>query len=102
MNVKLTSENGAALAKYAQLSGHTPAEFLNRYLTDNMIALFENPRSSELESHLATLEYRTGADAERVAALIEKRITERSAGRTQNLLTKAGESRFITLTTPKQ
>jgi hypothetical protein len=36
MNIELAQENAAALAKYAELTGHTPAEFLNRYLSDNM------------------------------------------------------------------
>ena len=65
--IKLTPENAAALAKYAQLSAG-PAEFLNRYLEGNMVPLFENPKSGEPESHLATLEYRTQADAERFVA----------------------------------
>jgi hypothetical protein len=43
MNVELTAENASALARYAALAGHTPSEFLNRYLTDNMVTLFENP-----------------------------------------------------------
>jgi hypothetical protein len=42
MKIDLTPANAAALAKYAALAGCTPAEFLNRYLTDNMVALFEN------------------------------------------------------------
>jgi hypothetical protein len=79
---KLTPENSAALTKYAALAGYTPAEFLNQYLTDNMVALFENPRSGELESYLGSLEYRTLADAERVVAWIGKRIAERSGDRT--------------------
>jgi hypothetical protein len=79
MNVELTAENATALAKYAALAGCTPSEFLNRYLTDNMVALFENRRSGELESHLANLEYRTRADAERVVAWMENRA-ERSTG----------------------
>jgi hypothetical protein len=33
-----------------------------------MVPLFENPKLGEPESHLATLEYRTQADAERVVA----------------------------------
>jgi hypothetical protein len=78
MKVELTPENAAALTKYAALAGHTPSEFLNRYLTDNMIALFENPRSGKLESHLGNIEYRTRADAERVVAWMEKRVAERS------------------------
>src|ERR1700675_2909246 len=61
----LTPQNTAALAKYAALAGHTPTEFLNRYLEENMVALFENQRAGDLESHLANLEYRTRADAER-------------------------------------
>jgi hypothetical protein len=32
MNIELTTENAAALAKYAALAGRTLAEFLNRYL----------------------------------------------------------------------
>jgi hypothetical protein len=48
-----------------------------------MIALFDNPKSGELESHLAPVsKYRTRPNAERVAAWIEKRIAERSAART--------------------
>ena len=30
MKIELTPDNAVALAKYAQLSGHTPADFLNR------------------------------------------------------------------------
>jgi hypothetical protein len=44
-----------------------------------MVALFENPRSGDLESHFGNLEYRTLADVERVAAWMEKRA-ERSTG----------------------
>ena len=71
-------QNTAALAKYAALAGHTPTEFLNRYLEENKVALFENQRAGDLESHLANLEYRTRADAERVVAWIEKRVIERA------------------------
>jgi len=80
MKIELTPENAAALVKYAASAGHTPADFLNRYLAENMVALFENPKSGDLESHLGNLEYRTQADAERVVAWIEKRVTERSQG----------------------
>jgi hypothetical protein len=45
-----------------------------------MVPLFENPRSGDLETRLGNLEYRTGADAERVVAWMEKRVTERSTG----------------------
>jgi hypothetical protein len=83
MKIELTPENSATLTKYAELTGHTPAEFLNRYLADNMVALFENERSGELESHLGNLEYHTRADAERVVAWMGKRISERSDGRTR-------------------
>lgn len=82
MNIELTAENAAALAKYAALVGQTPAEFLNRYLSDNMVALSENPSSGDLESHLGNLEYRTRTDAELAVAWMEKRIAERSDGRT--------------------
>ena len=50
MKIELTPDNATALVRYAELAGHTPAEFLNRYLTDNMVALFENPRSGDLET----------------------------------------------------
>jgi hypothetical protein len=80
MNLVLTPENAAALTKYAALTGCTPAEFLNRYLSDNMVALFENPRSGDLEAHLGNLEYRTRADAERVVAWMEQRVSERLHG----------------------
>jgi hypothetical protein len=62
MKIELTPENAAALAKYAALAGHTPGEFLNQYLADNMVPLFENLESGELESHLGNIEYRTQAD----------------------------------------
>lgn len=78
--IELTPGNAAALTKYAALAGRTPAEFLNQYLEENMVAVFENPRAGDLESHLANLEYRTRADAERVVDWIEKRIIERSQG----------------------
>jgi hypothetical protein len=82
MKIELTPENAAALTKYAALAGHTPTEFLNRYLEDNMVALFENIRSGELESHLCSLEFHTRADAERVVAWTEIQVTERSGGHT--------------------
>jgi hypothetical protein len=44
MKIKLTPEISATVTKYAELTGHTPDEFLNRYLKDNMVALFENAR----------------------------------------------------------
>lgn len=47
-----------------------------------MVALFENLKAGDLKSHLANLEYRTQADAERVVAWIEKRVNERSDGPT--------------------
>ena len=62
MKTELTPGNAAALTQYAALAGQTPGEFLNEYLSDNMVALFENPRSGELESHLGNIEYRTQAD----------------------------------------
>ena len=80
MKIELTAENAAALAKYAALAGHTPAEFLNRYLSDNMLALFENLRTGDLKSHLCSLEFHTRVDAERVVAWVEIRVTERSHG----------------------
>jgi hypothetical protein len=40
MKIELTPANAAALTKYAALAGHTPTEFLNRYLSDNMVLLF--------------------------------------------------------------
>jgi hypothetical protein len=79
MKIELTPENSAVVAKYAELTGQTPSVFLNRYLRDNMVALFENPRSGELESHLGNLEYRTRAAAERVVAWMETCV-ERSSG----------------------
>ena len=36
MKIELTPENAAALAKYAALAGQTPAEFLNRYLSETL------------------------------------------------------------------
>lgn len=62
MKIGLIPENASALAKYAALAGHTPAEFLNRHPSDNMVPLFENPRTGDLESHLARLRHRTRAD----------------------------------------
>ena len=82
MKIELTPENAAALAKYAALAGHTPAEFLHEYLSDNMVALFENLRTGDLESHLCSLEFHTRVDAERVVAWMEIQVTERSEGRT--------------------
>jgi hypothetical protein len=46
MKTAITSKNAAALAKYAALAGHTPTEFLNRYLADYMVT-FEDPTSGE-------------------------------------------------------
>jgi hypothetical protein len=54
--VELTPANAAVLSKYAALAGHTPAEFLNRYLSDNVLRSFEDPRLGDFESHLGNLE----------------------------------------------
>ena len=77
MKIELTPENAAALTKYAALAGGTPARFLNKYLADNMVPLFENPRTGDLESHLGNFEYRTQADAERVTAWMNHLLRER-------------------------
>jgi hypothetical protein len=44
-----------------------------------MVVLFENPRAGDVESHLANLEYRTRADAERVVASMENGLNARMA-----------------------
>ena len=82
MKIELTPDNAAALTKYAALAGQTPAEFLNEISAKNMVALFENARSGDLESHLCSLELQTRADAERVIAWMEIQVAERSGGRT--------------------
>jgi hypothetical protein len=79
MKIELTPENTAALAKYAALAGCTPDAFLNQYLADHM-PLFEDLRSGDIESHLGNLEYPSRAEAERIIAWIEKRLSERSDG----------------------
>jgi hypothetical protein len=81
MKIKLTQKRRST-GKDAGLAGHTPAEFLNRYLADNMAPLFGDPRKDDLETNLGTLEYHTRADAERVVAWMEKRVAECSEGRT--------------------
>ena len=82
MKIELTPENAAALAKYAAWAKQSPAEFLHEYLSDNMVALFENLRTGDLESHLCSLEFHTRVDAERVVAWMEIHVSERSEGRT--------------------
>jgi hypothetical protein len=52
MNIELSLENAAALGEIRCLCRVYSSEFLNGYINDNMVALFENPRSGELESHL--------------------------------------------------
>jgi hypothetical protein len=69
-----------SVEKYAALAGLISAELLNRYFSDNMVALFENLRTGDLESHLCSLEFHTRVDAERVVAWMEIRVTERSHG----------------------
>ncbi len=39
MKIELPPENAANLAKYAALAGHTPTEFLNRYLSDRPLPM---------------------------------------------------------------
>jgi hypothetical protein len=41
MKIELSPENVAAVEKYAALAGLIPAELLNRYFSDNMVALLE-------------------------------------------------------------
>ena len=80
MKIELSPENVAAVEKYAALAGLIPPELLNRYFSDNMVALLENLRTGDLESHLCSLEFHTRVDAERVVAWMEIRVTERSHG----------------------
>jgi hypothetical protein len=51
MKIELTPANSKTLTEYAALAGHTPTEFLNQYLAENMVALFKNTKSGALESH---------------------------------------------------
>ena len=53
MKIDITPENAVALAKYAASAGHTPAEFLNEYLSGTMVPLFESAQSGELVSYLS-------------------------------------------------
>ena len=46
-------------------------------LADNIVPLFENPRTGDLESQLGNLEYRTQVDAERVTAWMNHLVKER-------------------------
>jgi hypothetical protein len=82
MKIELTPDNAAALTKYAELAGQTPAEFLNRYLTDNMVALFENPPIRRTGKPPGQPRISRRADAERVVAWMEKRVRERPDRRT--------------------
>jgi len=59
-----------------------PGRIPERISAKNMVALFENARSGDLESHLCSLELQTRADAERVIAWMEIQVAERSGGRT--------------------
>ena len=81
MKSELASEEHGTAQRYATFAG-TSRQFWNEYLENNMIELFENPLTGELECHLCNLEYRTEADAECVVAWIGKQVTERSKGRT--------------------
>jgi hypothetical protein len=72
MKIELSPENAAAVERYATLAGLIPTELLNRYFSDNMVALFENLRTDDLESHLCSLEFHTRVDAERVVAWMYK------------------------------
>jgi hypothetical protein len=55
MKIELNAENSAVIAKYAELTGHTPDGFLNRYLSDNMIALFHLMRKMAIFSAVVFL-----------------------------------------------
>lgn len=64
MKIELTPENAAALAKYAALAGQTPTEFLNRYLSENMLArCSRTPDQATLKVTWGNLEYCTRVDA---------------------------------------
>jgi hypothetical protein len=69
----LTPANAAAIAQYAKLAGVTPAEFLNRFLAEFLVARFADAQSGEAEPFLGSFEFQDRIGAERLATWIKER-----------------------------
>jgi len=68
----LTPRNAAALRQYARLAGVTPNEFLNRFLTEFLVARFSDD-GGDAEPFLGSFTFKSRKKAERLADWIRER-----------------------------
>ena len=80
-NLKLTKRNALALAKYADLVGLTPEEFLNRFLKDFLTDFWDDRNDDgNSEAYLGGFTLNDRVTAERLAAWMLDRCEKLGLG----------------------
>jgi len=75
VNITLTPENAAIVAKYAPLTGYTAEELVNWFLDDYFQSL-ENPSSGSAEDTIGSMYFKDKESAERVQAWLIERVSK--------------------------
>lgn len=78
MNITLSPENSAFIAKYAPLTGFTPEELANWFLADYLQQFegrFSHP--SSIEETIGSMYFKDRESAERVQAWLLERVSKR-------------------------
>jgi hypothetical protein len=78
MNITLSPEHAAFIAKYAPLTGFTPEEFASWFLADYLQQFegrFSHP--SSVEETIGSMNFRDRESAERVQAWLLERVSKR-------------------------
>jgi hypothetical protein len=75
MNITLSPEHSAFIAKYAALTGYTPEEFASWLLADDL-KQFEDPSpvDSSLQETIGSMYFKDKESAERVQAWLLERV----------------------------
>lgn len=79
MQITLTPENAARLAKHSELIGWTPEELANHLLAEPLDC-FDDPRSGSLEQFLGAIDYPDQAIAQRALAKVAQIVTIQFGG----------------------
>jgi len=69
---RLTAKNRAVIIEYANLTGTSPAQFLNRFLEDYLVQQFNDPRNGTREEFVCTFSFKARDAAERVVEWLHK------------------------------
>jgi hypothetical protein len=77
MNITLTPENLAFIAKYAALTGYTPEEFASMCLADHLKQFESFVDESFLQETIGAMYFKDRESAERVQAWLIERVSKK-------------------------